>query len=78
MFLDVVLFMLKYAPYWGFPVIILSAHLVYIYWLKESWVGMAFFGLLGLLAVIFVGYYFFHGGPLATGALWNLIHATEN
>ena len=78
MCLDIILFLLKYAPYWGFPVIILSAQFVYIYWLKESWSGMVIFGLLALLAVTFVIYYFFHGGPMATTALWNLLNATEN
>ena len=78
MYLDPILFLLKYAPYWGIPVIILATQFVYINWLKESWSGMIIFGLLGIIAIIFVIFYFFNGGPYATETLWNLIHAAEN
>jgi len=78
MYLDIIFFLLKYAPYWGFPLIVLAVQFLYINWLKESWPGMIIFGLLGLIAVIFVLYYFLHGGPAASQALWDLIHAAEN
>ena len=60
---DIVLFTLKYTPFWAVPSIIISIHFAYTFWLKDYrdiayfWIGITLFNL------TMIGFYLFMGGP---------------
>ena len=62
-YLDLLLFILKYIPFWAVPLGLTSANFTYVYWLKDFreaayvWAGITLFCLTS------VAIYFVIGGP---------------
>lgn len=59
--LDVVLFILKYIPFWAVPLGLMSAHFAYLYWLKDYrevayvWGGILLFCLTSVIIYLLMG-----------------------
>lgn len=62
-YLDILIFILKYIPFWAVPMGLMSANFAYLYWLKDyrefAYVWLA----LTLFCLTSVGVYFVIGGP---------------
>lgn len=61
--LDILIFIIKYVPFWAVPMGLMCAHFAYLYWLKDyrefayAWVVLTLFCLTSVLV------YFILGGP---------------
>lgn len=62
-YLDILLFVLKYIPFWATPLGLMSIHFSYLYWLKD-YKGIAMvWAIICLLCLTSIGVYFVIGGP---------------
>ena len=68
-FFDIILFILKYTPFWAIPIGLMSAHFGYLYWLKDyrdvAWV----WGFILLFCLTMTVMYFVLGGPDQIGIM---------
>jgi hypothetical protein len=60
-FLDIVLFILKYIPFWAAPLGLMSGHFAYLYWLKGYremayvWSAIVLFCLTSIIIYLLMG-----------------------
>ena len=62
-YLDILLFILKYIPFWATPLGLISIHFAYLYWLKDYREFAVAWGLVILLCLTSIAIYFVIGGP---------------
>ena len=56
-------FLLRYAPFWAIPLLIIFMELTYIYWIRKRKKLSCFFMILGLFCLAILTYYYYAGGP---------------
>ncbi len=61
--LDVVLFIVKYIPFWAVPIGLMSIHFAYLYWLKGYREVSYIWGGIVLFCLTSVVFYLILGGP---------------
>jgi hypothetical protein len=60
-YLDILLFTLKYIPFWATPLGLMSFHFAYLYWLKDYreiafiWGGLLLFCLTSIVLFFLIG-----------------------
>lgn len=62
MFMDIIYFMARYAPFWGIPTFIIASQFSYIYWLKDRKKFCYFLIALSAFSGIWVLFYIWAGG----------------
>ena len=59
--LDIVLFIVKYIPFWAVPIGMMATHFAYLYWLKSYrevayvWAGIVLFCLTSVIIYLLMG-----------------------
>jgi hypothetical protein len=61
--MDMIIFMLRYVPFWAVPLALISGEFAYIFWLKSMKRISSFFVVIFVFSVIFIGYYYYAGSP---------------
>jgi len=61
--LDVGFFIIKYTPFWAVPLILMSLHFAYIYWLKDYREIAYFCGAITSFCLTSLLVYLLMGGP---------------
>lgn len=56
-------FLLRYAPFWAVPLLIIAGEFAYIYWLRGQRKLFLFFITLLLFCLGILTYYYWSGGP---------------
>lgn len=62
-YIDTLLFILKYIPFWAVPFGLMSANFAYLYWLKDYKEMAYVWAVLTLFCLTFSALYFVIGGP---------------
>ena len=62
-YLDILLFILKYIPFWAVPMGLMSAKFGYNYWIKDFKEMAYAWGAITLFCLTSVALYFVIGGP---------------
>lgn len=62
-YLDLLLFIVKYIPFWAVPMGLMSANFAYLYWLKDFKEMSYAWGIITLFCLTSIGAYFVIGGP---------------
>ena len=62
-YLDILLFTLKYIPFWAIPMGLMSANFGYLYWLKDFREMAYVWAFIACFCLLSTGAYFFIGGP---------------
>lgn len=62
-YLDILIFILKYIPFWAVPMGLMSANFAYLYWLKDYREFAYVWLVLTLFCLTSVAVYFVIGGP---------------
>ncbi|GEM_PF-1789932 len=60
--MEVAIFLLRYVPFWAVPLAMISFEFAYVFWLKSMKRVSALFFVIFVIAMIFIGYYFWAGG----------------
>jgi hypothetical protein len=58
-----VYFLIRHAPFWGIPVLIVAAEFAYLFWLRKKKTNVKICIIFMLLASIALGWYYYAGGP---------------
>ena len=61
--MDIVYFLVRYTPWWGVPMLATFLYFSYIYRLKQKHYSSYVFAFGALMAMAFLVYYFYVGGP---------------
>jgi hypothetical protein len=62
-FVDILIFIVKYIPFWATPLALISLHFTYLYWLKDYREMAIAWGIIILLCLTSIVIYFVIGGP---------------
>ncbi len=62
-FLDVVLFIIRYTPFWAVPIGLMSFHFAYLYWVKDYREVSYVWAFVLLICLTFIVIYLLLGGP---------------
>ena len=74
-FYDIILFLLRYIPFWAVPLGLISAHFTYLYWLKDYRDIAYFWAVIVLFCLTLVAVFLLMGGPDQIGStITHIIH----
>jgi len=60
---DIFIFIVKFIPFWAVPMILISIHFAYLYWLKDFREMTYVWGAITLFCLTSIVLYFALGGP---------------
>jgi hypothetical protein len=60
---ELIIFFIRYIPFWAVPVIIISLPFAYVFWLKEIRLLTYFFIMTSFVALLFIAFWVWQGGP---------------
>jgi hypothetical protein len=63
MFLNEMVFLIRHTPFWAIPMLVVSIEFAYLNWLKKKKMYSQVCGLFGAVALCFIVYYYWAGGP---------------
>ena len=63
MFIEPILFLLRYTPFWSVPTFIIGGQFAYVFWLKGYRKISASIGLIVLISLLVTLFYIWAGGP---------------
>ncbi len=58
-----VYFLIRHAPFWAIPVLIVAGEFAYLFWLRKKKTNVKICILFMLIASIALGWYYYAGGP---------------
>ena len=61
--MDILIFILKYTPFWAIPLMMISLEFGYVYWLKSYRDIAKSFLTVAVICIILIIYYIYVGGP---------------
>jgi hypothetical protein len=61
--LNELIFLIRHAPFWGVPILILSLEFGYIFWKRKKRKSFKVAIILGVFSVLFLSWYVYWGSP---------------
>jgi len=56
-------FLIKHAPFWGIPLLVLALEFGYIFWLRKKKTNVKICMTFAFIALVFLSWYYYAGGP---------------
>ncbi|HAZ11899.1 MAG: hypothetical protein A2X86_07390 [Bdellovibrionales bacterium GWA2_49_15] len=73
--MDILVFILRYTPFWAIPMMLICAQFAYIFWLKSIRPVAYAMTSMGLFCLLLVVFYYWVGGPEKVGPfIQKLLH----